>query len=124
MISGSNTFTGHTTISKGTLKLGSAGDGSNSPLGQVASSHTAVTPGAVLDLNGFTLSTAELLWLYGTGISNGGALINSSNDPVIYSGEINLRDASNIIGTTGNITVSGYNFTRVWRQASDKSRSR
>src|ERR1041385_5740946 len=55
-LSASNTYTGTTTISAGTLKLGAAGDGTNTPLGTTAAG-TSVTGGAALDLNGFTLGT-------------------------------------------------------------------
>jgi autotransporter-associated beta strand protein len=101
MLSGLNTHTNLTNIHAGTLKLGSAGNGTNSPLGTAAEGTWVV--GGVLDLNGYTLSTNEALYLIGTGISNGGALINSSTNPVSYSGYINLASASSI-GTTGNIT--------------------
>ncbi|MBI5911821.1 MAG: autotransporter-associated beta strand repeat-containing protein, partial [Betaproteobacteria bacterium] len=51
ILSGANTYTGLTTISAGTLKLGAAGDATNTPLGTVAGG-TSVTAGATLDLNG------------------------------------------------------------------------
>ena len=101
MLSGLNTHTNLTNIHAGTLKLGSAGSGGYSPLGTAAEGTWVF--GGVLDLNGYTLSTNETLYLTGTGISNGGALINSSTNPVSYSGYINLASASSI-GTTGNIT--------------------
>jgi autotransporter-associated beta strand protein len=59
-VSGDNSYTGLTTVSVGTLKLGAAGSGANSPLG-TAGAGTLVRPGAALDLNGFTLATAEAL---------------------------------------------------------------
>ena len=99
LLSGANTYTGATTISAGTLKLGA----STSALGTIAGI-TSVTTGAVLDLNGFVLSTAEPLTLNGTGISNGGALINSTATGVTYNGAITLGSPSSI-GTTGNITL-------------------
>jgi len=68
-LSGNNSYTGTTTISAGTLKLGSL-----NALGTNARG-TTVSSGAVLDLNGFTLSTAEGLTLNGTGVSGGGALL-------------------------------------------------
>jgi autotransporter-associated beta strand protein len=98
-LSGANTYTGTTTISAGILKLGA----STSALGTIAGI-TSVTTGAVLDLNGFTLSNAEPLTLNGTGISTGGALINSSATGVTYNGAITLGSASSI-GATGNITL-------------------
>ncbi|MBK9329489.1 MAG: autotransporter-associated beta strand repeat-containing protein [Sphingobacteriales bacterium] len=104
-LAGANTYTGATTISAGTLQLGAAGSGANSPLGTTGAG-TTVSAGAVLDLNGYTLATAEGLTLNGTGISSGGALVNSSGTAVSYSGNIALGNASSI-GTTGNITLSG-----------------
>ena len=105
ILSGSNSHTGITTISAGTLKLGSAGSGSNTPLGTIGGI-TSVTSGAVLDLNGFTLATAEPLTLNGTGITSGGALTNSSATAVTYSGLITLGSASSIIANNGNIIIS------------------
>lgn len=104
LLSGNNTHTGSTTVSSGTLQLGAAGSGSNSPLGTTAAG-TSISNGAVLDLNGFTLATAEALTLNGTGISNNGALINSSGTAASYSGTVALASNSSI-GTTGNITLS------------------
>ena len=116
-LSGSSTYTGLTTISAGMLKLGAAGGATNTPLGTTGSG-TTVTAEAVLDLNGFTLGTAEPLTLNGTGISNGGALINSSATAVSYNGAITLGSASSI-GGTGNITLGsngitgGFDLTKV-----------
>ena len=64
-LSGNNSYTGLTTISAGSIDLGAAGNGTNGPLGTTAAG-TSVTSGAVLDLNGITLSTAEALTLNGT----------------------------------------------------------
>jgi fibronectin-binding autotransporter adhesin len=105
-ISGDNTFTGATTISAGTLKLGANGGGTNTPLGTTAGS-TSVTSGASLDLNGYTLGTAEPLTINGTGIVNGGALTNTGGN-ASYSGAITLGAATSIITTTsGSMTLSG-----------------
>jgi len=105
---GASTFTGLTTISAGTLKLGSAGSGSNTPLGTNAGGVT-VTSGAIFDLNGFTLATAEPIGsLNGTGIASIGAFINSSNNSVSYSGAITMGAASRVANYgSGTMTVSG-----------------
>ena len=66
-LSGSNSYSGLTTISAGMIKIGQAGNATNSPLGTTGSG-TSITSGAALDLNGFTLGTAEPLTLRGTGI--------------------------------------------------------
>jgi len=105
-LSGINTYTGATNITAGLLKIGN-----NAALGTIAGG-TSVTSGAVLDLNGFTLSTAEPLTLNGTGISNGGALLNSSTTlPVTYNGAITLSSTSSINPTStitlGSAGISG-----------------
>jgi fibronectin-binding autotransporter adhesin len=105
-LSGSSTYTGITTISAGTLKLGASGTAPNSPLGTVAGS-TLVSNGAALDLNGFTLATAEPLTLNGTGIAAGGALTNSSVTAVTYSGAITFVSAASIVGAAGTIAITG-----------------
>jgi fibronectin-binding autotransporter adhesin len=86
------------------LKLGSVGSGSNTPLGTTGGA-TSVTSGAALDLGGFTLVTAEALTLNGTGVSLGGALMNSGA-AATYSGLVTLGSASSIIGGSGTITLS------------------
>ena len=105
MLSGNSTYTGVTTISAGTIDLGSAGSGVNTPLGTIAGA-TSITSGAILDLNGYTLATAEGLTLNGTGILSGGALTNSSSTNVTYSGLITLGSASSIVANAGNILIS------------------
>ena len=100
-LSGENTFTGTTTITAGTLKLGAGA----SVLGTTAN-NTTVSTGAVLDLNGYTLSTAEPLTINGTGISSSGALINSSATPVSYTGLLRLGSASSIIVAAGDIDLT------------------
>jgi autotransporter-associated beta strand protein len=104
-LSGANTYSGVTTISLGTLKLGGSGSGANSPLGTVAGA-TSITSGAVLDLNGFTLATAEPLTIRGTGNSSGGALTNSSATAANYSGLLSLGAASSIITNAGDINIT------------------
>lgn len=114
-----NTYTGPTTINNNaTLRLGAAGSGSNTPLG-TTDAGTTVSSGGSLDLNGFTLATAEALTLNGTGQSSNGALRNGSSTGATYSGLVTLGSASSIIGgsgtialsNTGTITGSGFGLT-------------
>jgi autotransporter-associated beta strand protein len=104
-LSGSNAYAGLTTISAGTLKLGGAGDVTNSPLG-TAVLGTTVTSGAALDLGGFSIATAEALTLNGTGISSGGALTNSSAAAATYPGLLTLGSATSIVAGTGPIVLT------------------
>ncbi|MDO8717287.1 MAG: autotransporter-associated beta strand repeat-containing protein, partial [Dehalococcoidales bacterium] len=104
-VSGASTYTGLTTISAGILKLGAAGGATNTPLGTIAAGTVVSATGAALDLGGYTLGTAEPLTLNGTGLSTGGALMNSGA-AATYSGLITLGSASSIVGGTGTIAVS------------------
>jgi autotransporter-associated beta strand protein len=104
-LSGSSTYTGLTTISAGILKLGAAGVSPNTPLGTTGAG-TSVSAGGAIDLNGFTLATAEALTLNGTGVSSGGALTNSSATTAGYPGLITLGSASSIIASSGTINIS------------------
>lgn len=107
VLSGSNTYTGITTIDVGTIKLGATGGITNTPLGTAAAG-TSVTDGAALDLAGFTLAntgTFEALTLNGPGVSSGGALMNSGA-AATYKGLITLGSASSIEGGTGTIALS------------------
>jgi len=106
-LSGASTFTGATTVSNGTLKLGATGGATNTPLGTTGTG-TTVNSGAVLDLNTFTLGTAEALTLNGRGINDGGALVNNSGSGVTYSGAITLAsDTRTTNSGAGALTLSG-----------------
>ncbi|NTW52672.1 MAG: filamentous hemagglutinin N-terminal domain-containing protein, partial [Chlorobiaceae bacterium] len=96
-LSGSNTYSGNTTISAGTLKLG--GTDALSACNAVTISGTGV-----LDLNGNPVNAA--LYIGGTGISNNGALINSSTTSVTCSGLLTLSANSSIVATNGAIVLS------------------
>ena len=108
-LSGTNTFTGLTTVNaNGTLRLGVSSTASSSgPLGTTGAG-TSITSSGVLDMNGFSLtsSATEGLTINGTGISSGGALINSSGTGTTWAGTVALgSDAS--VGGSGNTTLSG-----------------
>ena len=104
-LSGANSYSGLTTISAGTLKLGATGGATNTPLGTIATGTTVSATGAALDLGGFTLGTAEALSLTGTGVSTTGALTNSGG-AASYSGIVTLGAGGASIGGTGNITLT------------------
>ena len=100
-LTGANTYTGPTSIDGGTLKLGHA-----QALGATAGS-TSVASGAALDLNGQTV-TGEALSLVGSGISTGGALVNSSTTSAArWTGDVTLNSSQTGIGGAGVITIAG-----------------
>ena len=108
-MSAAHCYTGTTTINSGaTLRLGASSTSSSSgPLGTTGAG-TTVTSGGVLDMNGFSLtSTAtESLTISGSGISSGGALINTSGTGSTWTGTVALgADAS--VGGSGNLTLNG-----------------
>ena len=108
-LSGSNTYGGLTTINQGVLSLQS-----NTGLGSTSSgSGTRVTgSGAALELSnatyGGSLSTsAEPLFLNGTGVSGNGALRNAAGNNT-FGGQVTLESASLITANTGtSLTMSG-----------------
>lgn len=104
-LSGGNSYTGTTTIDLGTLKLGSAGSSNNGPLGTAAGA-TIVNAGGTLDLNGYTLLSAEAITLNGTGANSAGALTNSTATAVTLGGAVTLGSAATI-GGSGDITLNG-----------------
>ena len=102
-LSGQNVYTGTTTISAGTLKLGATGTATYTPLGTTAAG-TTVSGTGTLDLAGFTLGAAEALSLAGTGTASSGALANSGG-AATYSGLVTLGAAASIV-SNGNIVLS------------------
>jgi fibronectin-binding autotransporter adhesin len=99
VLAGANTFTGATKINSGVLNVRN-----NTGLGTTAGGVTVVS-GAALELqNGITIG-AEALSLNGTGISNGGALLNISGNNV-YGGTITLQSASRINSDSGLLTLN------------------
>ncbi len=109
-VSGDSNYTGVTTVSAGILKLGAAGGATNTVLGTTAGATTVAT-GAMLDLNGFTLGTAEPTTISGTGIASTGAFINSSNNSVSYSGALTLAAASRIVNYGTNLFILSGNIS-------------
>jgi autotransporter-associated beta strand protein len=95
--SGNNSYSGLTTVSAGTLRLGHA-----NALGSTTG-NTTVSSGGILDLNGQTIG-AEAVVLSGNGTTGVGALINSGSAASL-GGAVTLN-ANTVIGA-GNITLSG-----------------
>ena len=99
-LSGANTYTGATTINTGTVQLGNP-----TALG-TTDSGTLLASGAVLDVYGTNYSNLEALTINGFGISNGGAVINSSATPGSFAGLVTLGSSSSIVGGTGTIDIN------------------
>lgn len=108
LLSGNNAFGGIASVTEGTLKLGNAG-----ALGSTTNG-TAVSSGAVLDLNGQTVGT-EPLTITGTGITSGGALINSSATNASIGGDVSLTGDASIGGriTLGGAVTGIHSLTKV-----------
>ncbi len=86
-----------------TLRLGTAGNATNGPLGTITNG-VNITAGA-LDLNGFTLATAEPITVRGVGITSG-ALTNSSATAVDYSGLVTIGAISTIATNAGDLNLT------------------
>ena len=107
-LSGSNTHTGLTTVSAGTLNIGHA-----NALGGLASG-TVVESGAVLQLALQDITVAaEPLTLNGSGISGGGALRDIGGNNETWPGALNLASDATIYATlnstlfmTGGLTTT------------------
>jgi hypothetical protein len=67
--------------------------------------NTTVASGAALKLNNVIYTTAEGLTINGTGVSNGGALVNAGNST--FGGAITLGANSTISAGGGNLTLTG-----------------
>jgi autotransporter-associated beta strand protein len=100
LVSGDNDYTGLTTVSQGTLRLGHA-----NALGTTAGG-TTVAPAATLDLNGQAVGN-EAVSIAGTGPGNIGTIQNSSTATAAsLSGPVTLT-ANASVGGAGNLTLSG-----------------
>jgi autotransporter-associated beta strand protein len=99
-LSGSNTYSGATTVNAGVIIVNNA-----SALGTTAAG-TTVAAGAALDLNGVNYSAAEALSLNGTGPGGTGALQNTSSTAALFGGQLSLGSAAAIIGESGSIALT------------------
>ena len=101
VLSAAGSYTGATSVTAGTLRAGNA-----TAFGTTAGG-VSITSEAVVDLNGVAIGV-EAFTLNGTGISAGGALINSSATAASLSGTISLASNSSIGGNgAGLVTLSG-----------------
>ncbi|MBU3624539.1 autotransporter-associated beta strand repeat-containing protein, partial [Polynucleobacter sp. AP-Latsch-80-C2] len=98
-VSGTNTYTGLTSIDAGTLTLGN-----NKALG--SSSATTVSSGATLAISGSSLSIAQPITLNGLGVGSAGALLNVSGSNSITHSLV-LGSASSIGVSADSLTLSG-----------------
>jgi autotransporter-associated beta strand protein len=97
-LSGSNTYTGATTLSNGILLASSAG-----ALGS-SGTHTSgitVASGAQLDIGGVTLNTTAPLSIAGAGILGLSGAINSTTGTSVFGGAVTMTADSTIIAASG-----------------------
>jgi autotransporter-associated beta strand protein len=99
ILTGSNTYTGATTVSTGVINIQNA-----TALGTAAGG-TTVSSGAALELQGGITVGAEALTLNGTGVSSAGALRNISGNNT-YGGLLTLGGAARINSDAGNLSIS------------------
>ncbi len=102
VLSGSNTYTGSTTISAGVLNIQN-----NTGAGTTAGGVT-VSSGAALELQGGITIGAEALTINSSGVSSGGALRNISGNNT-WGGTITQASASRINSDAGTLTLSASN---------------
>lgn len=104
-LGGSNIYSGLTTVNAGTLLLTNS-----SALGNTTGA-TTVANGAVVSLSG-GITLADNFTLAGTGITNGGVLINVSGTNSI-TGDITYTTASRITSTAGTLTLGNLSATNL-----------
>ncbi|MDP4720513.1 MAG: autotransporter-associated beta strand repeat-containing protein [Akkermansiaceae bacterium] len=95
-----NSYDGTTTASSGVLAISDA-----LALGSTTGG-TTVSDGAALELSGGITVGAEALGLTGSGISDGGALRNTSGDNA-YNGAITFNGSTRINSDSGTLTLGG-----------------
>ncbi len=99
-LSGTNTYTGLTTVSVGAIRIQA-----NAALGSTSGS-TTVASGAAIEIDGSGLSVGETIGsLTGTGISVTGALRNLANNNT-WSGAITLAGTTRINSDGGTLTLA------------------
>ncbi|MEI7912930.1 MAG: autotransporter-associated beta strand repeat-containing protein, partial [Verrucomicrobiota bacterium] len=99
-LNGSNAYTGGTTISAGTLKIGNV-----NALGTTLNG-ALISNGATLDVNGF--NTGDSIYLYGgTGVGANGALINSNTGTAATLSNSITLGGNTSLGGAGDLTLNG-----------------
>ena len=115
ILSGANIYTGATTISGGTLKLGAAGSIANS-------TGVSLAAGAVLDTTAhasFTMSASQPVTFHvnGTGAGSAGRLnadgLNITNAVVVFSEDNTLNDAVYVLANYTFGSLTGVKFQSV-----------
>jgi autotransporter-associated beta strand protein len=101
-LSGTNTYSGATTISAGIIAISDA-DALGNDSGTRGT--TTVDSGAALYISG-GITVAEPINISGTGVSSGGAIRFTANNNT-YSGAITLGATSTIVSNSGQQTISG-----------------
>lgn len=99
VLGAANTYTGLTSVNAGTLQVNVDG-----ALGAVGNG-TTVASGAALKLNGINYSVAEALTLNGSGIANGGALVNVGTST--FAGQITAATNATINAGGGTLNLTG-----------------
>ncbi|NDC75455.1 tandem-95 repeat protein, partial [bacterium] len=106
-LDGANTYTGTTTLSDGTLKIGAAGSAANSPAIHVASAGTL----DVSTVANFIVGATQTL--SGTGLINGSLTITGTVSPGASGiGTLNFNGALTLAGTTtSDVQKTGASIT-------------
>jgi autotransporter-associated beta strand protein len=113
ILTGSNAYTGLTTVSQGTLQV-------QSPTGLgSAAAGTSVTSGATLEIDNVAISNGEQITLNGTGISAAGALTATgtaaANGSVVLAANssVGITASGDQLTLSGQITGTGFGLTKV-----------
>lgn len=110
VLTGSNTYTGTTSVQGGTLVIGHANALGSTAVGTVVSNNMT------LALQGSITTAAEPVQIQGTGVGGGGALVNLSGANTL-SGPVTLAADTTVAATSGTLTLSnavggGFNLTK------------
>ena len=107
-LSGSNTYTGISTVASGTLQLGNVNAlGNGGIVNTIGTGGTTVQAGGTVDLNG-QANINEVLTLNGTGSGGNGALVNSNAaaTATIGNGVSSINVSGTFTGLNANTTVT------------------